>query len=399
MQATLEYLLQRYADKTGTEQEREALMQLLRQDDSDEEAARLIGQMIAERTPRHEMPADAADAVLAAILQAGRAPVIPIGRRAGASRRLWVRRSVAAAVILLLASGAWMWLARNPRPATATGEGPEAMVADQRPGGSKARLTLDDGRTIVLDSLANGVVAKQAGATILKTGAGQLAYDPGDDGTGDVVYNTLSIPFGGQYQLVLPDGTKTWLNSGSSIRYPTAFRGAVRKIELTGEAYFEVVKNASKPFIVDVARKAEVEVLGTHFNINAYADEPAIATTLLEGSVRVTGSAARDSRRLEPGQQARIDLQGRLSVNRQADLNQVMAWKNGIFNFENADLPAVLRQLARWYDIEIVYEAGVPRREFGGKIQRDLNLSQILRILEKNNVHYRTEGRRLIIMK
>lgn len=398
MSASLDYLLQRYSDKTCTEQEREELMQLLQLEENDEAAKQAIDRMIRERKPQYFMPEEAADSVLSAILQTSKAPVVSMNDGNKPKHYLWRRMAVAASILLVLASGTWLYLSRTASTDIAKTE-VSNRPADLLPGGNKALLTLDDGRTIILDSAANGIVAQQGGASISKTENGQLAYKTADAESVTVLYNTLSTPRGGQYQVVLPDGSKVWLNSASSLRYPTAFTGKERRIEIKGEAYFEVAKNASTPFIVNVEGKAEVQVLGTHFNINSYADEPAIATTLLEGSVRVTGLQTKETKLISPGQQARLNANGQLSLGKNVDVAQVMAWKNGIFNFENADLPTVLRQLSRWYDVDVVYEAAVPQREFGGKMQRDLKLSQILRILEKNGVHYRVEGKKLIITK
>lgn len=399
MPASLEYLLQRYTDKTCTEEEKEQLMQLLQQPNNDEVAQLLIDRMIKERQTRYTMPQDAAEAVLQAILQTGKTTVISIKDNGRTRNNLWRRIAVAASITLLLAIGGWLWSTRTPSADIVQTKDQPTISIDLLPGGNKAILTLDNGRTIVLDSTSNGIVAQQGGATVLKTGDGQIAYDILGKESLNALYNKLSTPRGGQYQLVLPDGSKVWLNSLSSIRYPTTFNGKERRIELKGEAYFEVAKKANMPFKVNIEGKAEVEVLGTHFNINSYADEPAIATTLLEGSVRVTGLENRDSRLIEPGEQAQLKKNGQLTLNKAVNVEQVLAWKNGIFNFDNADLPMVLRQLSRWYDVDVVYEGSIPQREFGGKIQRDLNLSQVLRILEKNNVHYRTQGRKLIIMK
>lgn len=399
MLASLEYLLQRYADKTCTPEEKAQLMQLLQQPDNDEALQQQIDKLISERDTRYAMPDDAAEAILHSILQTGKAPVIPINDNRKRSISRWQSIAVAASIALLLSAGGWFWLTRTPSADTVQTAMEPAKAGDILPGGNKALLTLDDGSTIVLDSTSNGIVAQQGGATILKRDNGQLAYDVLPEKQEKTLYNTLSTPRGGQYQLVLPDGSKVWLNSASTIRYPTNFTGKERKIELSGEAYFEVVKNASMPFKVNVNGKTEVEVLGTHFNVNSYNDEPSINTTLLEGSVRVTGLITNDTRLIAPGEQAQLKANGQIYVNKTANIDQVMAWKNGIFNFDDADLPTVLRQLSRWYDIDIVYEGPVPQREFGGKMQRDLNLSQILRILEKNKVHYRTEKQKLIIMK
>ena len=399
MLASLEYLLQRYADKTCTAEERAQLMQLLQHPENDADLQQSIDKLISERDTHFTMPDDAAEAVLHTILQTGKTPVIPINNNYSRRVSMWRRLAVAASIALLVSVGGWFWLTRAPSTETVKTAGKPSKNGDILPGGNKALLTLDDGSTIILDSTSNGIVAQQGGATVLKSGNGQLAYDVSQKGSEKILYNTLITPRGGQYQLVLPDGSKVWLNSGSSIRYPTSFTGKERKIHLSGEAYFEVAKNAAMPFKVNVNGKTEVEVLGTHFNINSYTDEPSINTTLLEGRMRVTSFASHDTRLIAPGEQAQLKENGQIDVNRSVNIDQVMAWKNGVFNFDDADLPIVLRQLSRWYDIDIVYEGPVPQREFGGKMQRDLNLSQILRILEKNNVHYKTEKQKLIIMK
>jgi transmembrane sensor len=399
MLPSLEYLLQRYADKTCTEAEKAQLMHLLQQAENGEAVQQLIDSMIKEREPRYAMPDEAAEAVLHTILQTGKAPVITMEESGRKRYRIWMRVAAAATIMLFLAVGGWLWLNHTPSNDTVKNEEKNPSSKDILPGGNKAVLTLDDGRTIILDSTANGLVAQEGGTTISKQGNGQLTYDIANGKSAQVLYNTLSIPRGGQYQLQLPDGSKVWLNSMSSIRYPTTFTGKERRIELSGEAYFEVAKNAAMPFKVIVDGKAEVEVLGTHFNINSYSDEPTVNTTLLEGSVRMTGLATRESKLIVPGEQAQLKKNGQLFVNENANIEQVMAWKNGIFNFDGADLPIVLRQLSRWYDIDIVFEGPVPQREFGGKMQRDLNLSQTLRILKTNNVNYRIEQQKLIIMK
>ncbi len=399
MLASLEYLLQRYVDKTCTPEERAQLMELLQQSGNDVDLQQQIDKLINERDVRYTMPDAAAEAVLNTILQTGKTPVISISNDSIKRISIWRRLAVAASLALLLSAGGWFWLSRTPSVDIVKTEMKPSKADDILPGGNKALLTLDDGSTIMLDSTSNGVVAQQGGATVLKSGNGQLAYDVSKTDPEKILYNTLSTPRGGQYQLVLPDGSKVWLNSGSTIRYPTNFTGKERKIDLSGEAYFEVVKNASMPFKVNVNGKTEVEVLGTHFNINSYTDEPSINTTLLEGSVRVTALATHYTRLIAPGEQAQLKANGQIDLNKTVNIDQVMAWKNGIFNFDDADLPTVLRQLSRWYDVDIVYEGPVPQREFGGKMQRDLNLSQILRILEKNNVHYKTEKQKLIIMK
>jgi ferric-dicitrate binding protein FerR (iron transport regulator) len=236
----------------------------------------------------------------------------------------------------------------------------------------------------------------------------RLIYQPSAAAGSNVQFNTLTTPRGGQYELVLPDGTKAWLNAASSITYPVCFNGGRREIKVTGEVYFEVASDPHKPFYITVRDGVSMEVLGTHFNINAYGDEDAINTTLLEGRLRVVRSGSEVI--LKPGQQARAVVlkQGEqtqagsnegLVVADDVDVALVMAWKNGLFRFHEADLPTVLRQVARWYDVDIQYEGGVPVRTFEGKIERNLSLQQVLKILTKNDVQLSLEGRSILVKK
>ncbi|WP_168208707.1 FecR family protein [Chitinophaga sp. XS-30] len=295
----------------------------------------------------------------------------------------WLR--YAAVLALLLSIGAYFWLQQRPAGNTA--------VADVAPGGTKAILTLQDGSAIPLDSTGRQSI-RQGRSTVLQQG-GQLQYDV--QGKADVIlHNTLTTPRGGQFRIILPDGSKVWLNAASSIRYPTAFAGKERLVEVSGEVYFEIAPDAQMPFVVKMQQGNRVEVLGTHFNLNAYTDEPAIQTTLLEGAVRVsnaTGNAV-----LSPGQQALVSPDNSIRVVPHRNAAQVVAWKDGLFNFEGATLEDVMRQLARWYDIDIVYEKGIPPIGFGGKIERDLTLTGVLKVLQTAGVHFRLEGKRLVVM-
>jgi transmembrane sensor len=311
-----------------------------------------------------------------------------------ASGKKWrLRIAAAAAIILLLGAGSYWWVSRAPKfDLAATNKYSKNDVA---PGGNKAVLTLANGTSIILDSVHNGTVAQQGNTIVVKQNNGQLAYHTENEKPTEILYNTLTTPRGGQYQLVLPDGSKIWLNAASSIRYPTAFAGKERKIEITGEAYFEVAKNTGMPFIIK-ANGMEVMVLGTHFNVNAYDDEAAIKTTLLEGAVKITKDAA--TAILRPGQQSRLTKSGKLNIINDVDLEDAVAWKNGLFSFKRADTKAVMRQIARWYDVEIVYESQVPSINFGGEMKRDLNLSQALKGLGRMGLRFRIEEKKLVVL-
>ncbi|SIN71641.1 FecR family protein [Chitinophaga niabensis] len=289
---------------------------------------------------------------------------------------------VAAAAVVLIA-GVYFWNQQKPAiEQTVVSE----LVNDVKPGTSKAILTLGDGSVVTLDSAGNKVIGQG-----IRQAGGQLEY--GEQAA--VSFNTLTTPKGGQFQITLADGTKIWLNAASSLRYPTAFAGGTRKVEVTGEAYFEVAKNAAMPFIVQINAQTAVEVLGTSFNINAYTNEASIKTTLIEGAVRLTVNE--QSRTLSPGQQAQVNSQGEIRLVEKADLDEALAWKHEIFYFRNADLQAVMRQLERWYDVEISYSGKIPPRRFQGEIQRNLNLSDVLEGLKNTEINFSIEGRKIIV--
>lgn len=286
------------------------------------------------------------------------------------------------------------------------------------PGSNKAILTLADGSAIVLDSAQNGVLTEQGNAHVVKNSNGELVYKTVDNKpAGAIAYNKLSTPRGGQFMLTLPDNSKVWLNAASSIKYPTVFAGNERRVEITGEAYFEVAAAASPqspsgeggvvktPFIVKIITPSgdggEVQVLGTHFNINAYNDEGSIKTTLLEGKVKVSGSLSMAGNQqpvtLKPGEQALITSNHKLEITDDVDLNQVMAWKNGLFQFDDVTIQTVLNQVARWYDVEVVYERDVSKDRFKGKIYRNTDIAKLLNILELSGAHFKIEGKRVIV--
>lgn len=391
--STFEELYHKYTSKTISEQEAQHLFDMIAQEAYDDSLRALLDDTISKLDEEKEVSQSRADQILTLIIQ----------MRPGRSRQIWLRPMVQwmAAAVLLIVAGSIIWLKQIDSRNT-----PEAPVVSQvaheiLPAQTGAVLTLADGYTIILDSLNNGVITRQSGTTVTLTN-NKLIYN--DKFAGQVAYNTLSTPRGRLFNLVLPDGSKVWLNTESSIRYPTHFTGKERVVELAGEAYFEVAHNKEMPFRVKVAGITDVEVLGTRFNINAYGNEDAIKTTLLQGRVRI--HALDDARKqltrvLHPGQQSTIPAAlttSSIDVT-QVDTAQVMAWKNGIFNFENANIKTVMRQLERWYNIEVAYEKGVPDIVFGGKMGRDLTLQQVLRILEISNVRYRIDGNKLVILQ
>lgn len=294
------------------------------------------------------------------------------------------RWAVAAMLMLLFGAGLWLFRGKNtPTP------DPMEALADISPGSNRAVLTLQNGQQIPLDSMHGNIVLQ--GNLHISNDSGALNYNGQATAA---AYHTLSVPRGGQYRLQLPDGTRVWLNAASSITFPIAFVGDKRTVSITGEAYFEVAKNPSKPFIVQ-ANQMYITVLGTHFNINAYSDEPDTRTTLLEGAVSVT--AGQHMTTLSPGQQVRLDKNNALTVANDVDVEDVIAWKNGYTVFENADIETIMRQVSRWYNVEVFFEGNMPKRHFAGTISRKSSLPDLLKVLEFENVNFSIEGKKIIV--
>ncbi len=389
MDNKLAALLERTHNGTADEQDYAELLELIRRDES--------GNTGRDIQSFHNLTLQAGETYSAEEMHALFAGILKVEKIAAPSpvHRVHFLRKwgwAAASVVLLLAAGAYLYTHMTKKGREIVPVLSLAAGKDILPGRDGAILTLADGSTVVLDSLGGGVIATQDGATVVLT-KGQLAYNPAGGAAAQMVWNTMSTPRGRQFRLVLPDGTKVWLNTASSIRYPTVFHGRERKVEITGEAYFEVAKNEQLPFRVSINKETEVQVLGTHFNINAYADEPAIKATLLEGSVKVV--KGNDFKLLQPGEQAVV--KGGIVLDKNVNVQQAISWKNGLFNFEGASLDEFLRQLARWYDIKIVYKGKVPQRTFQGELGRDLVLSDILETLTYFKINYKIEGKTLII--
>ncbi len=304
-------------------------------------------------------------------------------------RTAWFR--YAAAIILVLGVGAYLWNTKSPVDKLGT-QNKQVNKEAITPGKNVAILTLADGSTILLDSVSNGVLAHEGNTQIIKRANGQIAYDLKDGAKGTTVMNTMTTPKGGKYQLLLPDGSKIWLNSASSVRYPTYFSSNERKIFISGEIYIEVAKNKSKPFIVDVKGKSSIEVLGTQFNVNSYDDEGDIKTTLIEGSIKVKNAS--NSFLLQPGQQ----LNGIRVIDR-PNIQQVVAWKNGFLNFDNLNIQTAMRQIARWYNIEVFYEGKPPSDVLMGELPMNASIEQVYKILRNIGVRFHVNGRKIIITK
>lgn len=304
----------------------------------------------------------------------------------------------AAAMIIVILATALFFLTRNARQKNEIASNLLHHVNHDvaPPTNNKAILKLSDGTTIQLDSSGVGTLAVQNNIQVVKQADGRIAYE-GKAGE-QISYNTLSIPRGSKpMKLVLIDGSEVWLNVASSITYPTAFIGTERKVEITGEAYFEIAKNKDMPFVVKKANEdAQVRVLGTHFNVNAYDDESSMKVTLLEGAVDVFSRGSHSL--LKPGQQALIGDRA-INVLKEVDLEEVMAWKNGRFYFDGADIKSVMRQVEKWYNVEVKYEAEIPY-SFVAKISRDVNASELFKILQYTElVHFKIDGNKITVMK
>jgi transmembrane sensor len=304
----------------------------------------------------------------------------------------WLRYASAAAIFILIGLGIWWKIASDP--ATEIAQTAQPKTEDVKPGGAKALLTLSDGSAIELASAKSGFLTRQGAAEVSKSQDGVLVYNakPGN-ATAKININTLATPKGGQYEMLLPDGSKVWLNASSSIRFPSVFPASERRVEITGEAYFEVAKDKNRPFRVKF-NKSEVQVLGTSFNIMAYPEEGPSKTTLVEGSVYIRN--VNQNTKLRPGQQAAVLPTGKIKTQYIA-LDEAIAWKNGMFYFKDAGIEEVMRQLSRWYDVEIFYSGKIPVRQFTGRVSRNVNLSEVSGMLRYAGVNCHIEGSKMII--
>ena len=382
MNVKLNNLYQRYIDEACTEDERAELFSIIAKNPDDHQVAELLDGTWNKISPAEIQSLNNAEDMLANILAEHKKPQF--------KKMSWYRYAIAASVVMAIGTAIYMYTTRTVVPS-----GIET-VNHIGPGTNKATLTLADGKVIGLDSATEGEIARQAGIAITKTSGGQLIYQvTAKENVTAETYNTIATPRGGQYQVNLPDGTKIWLNAASSLKYPAAFKGKQRRVELTGEAYFEVAKDKVHPFIV-ATDKQEIQVLGTHFNVNSYTDEAATKTTLLEGSVQVSVVGhLKDSSILKPGQQSALRNDG-LNVYT-VDTEEIIAWKNGYFQFNEADLGSIMRQISRWYNIDVIFENKPSTDLFHFKVPRNISLTDLQKIFETNGINFKTEGRKLIV--
>lgn len=321
-----------------------------------------------------------------------KAPVIESNRTG--IKKVWAYAAAAVIMIMITTFSFWYPDRQADVQISAVVDSPKDIAP---PGAAKAVITLSNGQNIILDSAANGMVAVQGNASVVKTADGQIVYSAKGKAPANhqLLYNTLTVPRGSKVvSVTLSDGTAVWLNAASSLRYPAAFTGNDRKVSITGEVYFEVAKDRSRQFIVE-ANGISTKVLGTHFNINAYEDEPETRITLLEGAVKI---GSRDSEQmLAPGQQAVVTPAGNIHIDANTDIEEVMAWKDGRFQFGGADIQEVMREIMRWYNVEIEYEGDI-RQHFRGGISRNVEVSKVFKMLEATGtVHFKIAGKKILV--
>jgi len=382
-------LIDRLLNGSITPEEKETLAKWILRDGDEKDLHLMMERAWSDFKPGQTLPAEKADELLGSVLQKIKEEEEPVRLR---RRPIRLYRLAAAVLLFVIVTGAGIFLLRKQ-----TGS-PSAVVASGDvlpPSANKAVLTLSNGKTIVLDSAVKGNIATQRATAIIKKGDGDIAYQT-DGKTEEVEYNTLTVPRGSRIaHVTLSDGTRVWLNSGSSLRYPVTFNGPDREVEVTGESYFEVAQDKAHPFVVNKGNNA-IKVLGTHFNVNAYDEEGPMKVTLLEGSVKVTSSA--DNSLLLPGQMAVMNAGQKIDVDKNADIEKVMAWKNGYFNFSSADIRTVMRELARWYGLELVFN-NVTNEKFHVEVSRDIPLSKVLRILEMTDkIHFNISGNKVTVL-
>jgi len=396
--ARLTYLFNQYFNKTATQQEEHELLEFLDDFADNKELDGLLKKAWdGLENPEVVFDPIKRDHILNYILHAktkeDHIADVPSTR----NNLVWRKIGIAAVILLFAYTGAHFYF-YQPQKQFKKVVQKLPLHNDVLPGGNKAILTLANGKTIILDNAHTGVLAKQGSTDIDKTKDGQIIYKAfnHDQNEQNINLNIVSTPRGGQYQVVLSDGSKVWLNAASSLRFPAVFKGKAREVEITGEAYFEVAKNTAMTFRVRTGR-AVIEVLGTHFNIMAYNDESLMKTTLLEGSVKVRSGNSIDF--LKPGQQALINLEGQTKIIDDVDVDDETAWKNGIFQFRDAGIETMMRQVERWYDVNISYEGKIPVRQFTGRISRNVKVSELLNMLKYTGVNFRIDGRNIIVMK
>lgn len=387
----LQYLLNQYALNQCSKKELLELLRLISLNESNDDLAQSLATIWDKLNDQDEVPPIDQEKIFAGII-AAEETVIP------KKRRLWQYIS-AAAIVCFLLSIAFYKFNGSKIPYPPSGHNNLAALSIV-PGTNKATLLLANGAKIDLNNSTSQTLNNYGNILIRKNAGGQVVYQVKEEGTGAgsaLSYNVLTTPNGGQYEIILADSSKVFLNANSSLTFPTTFSAGERKVLLKGEAYFEVAKNKNRPFKV-IANGTEIKVLGTHFNVMAYDDEPVIKTTLFEGAVQVSKKSA--NKILKPGEQAiTYPDQNKIDIS-DANLDEAIAWRNGYFVFQDESIESAMRKIARWYDVEIVYKGAIPAKEFGGKISRYKNIVDVLKPLElTGSIHFKLEGRRITVME
>lgn len=387
-QHRINQILKQYASGALTEEEKKELEQLLAQPGREELAERIAALMGEEDHSSFTVSADRTLETFTRIMAADK----PLRREIKPAGRWWL--AAAAVVFLCLAAGAYFLLGPGKQSAQVAQQ--KQGMPEKDPGRNAAVLYLGDNSAVELDSAGNGFLATQGGARVTLTN-GEVAYEPQPAGSAlEVTYNRIATPRGGEFTIVLPDGTKVWLNAASSLRFPTVFNGDKREVELTGEAYMQVMEDKARPFEVKI-RDVNIAVLGTQFNIMGYEDEAGIVTTLVSGSVRITAQG-NQSRLLVPGQHAVVENKTGALYVETADVDEETAWKNGSIHFESVNIRQIMRQISRWYDVDVAYRGNVADMDFTCTVSRKDKLSKLLTLLEMTAaVHFTMEGNTIIV--
>ncbi len=396
--STISILFKKYYNKTASPQEIRELFELLKSS-SDDELTELIRNEWEDQENEElifslEMSENILKNILSEVgdVKSQTEETVPLSLFKWSI--LYKSLSAAAAIIILLGIGLYFRSSLNSNPGNQKAS--VQLNADALPGVNKAILILGDGQKIILDSLINGLIAKTENFEVNKTENGQLVYHAFDrnykNARGEDI-NTLVTPRGGEYRVMLPDGSKVWLNATSSIKFPGVFKGNIREVELNGEAYFEIAKNSAMPFRVK-SNGAQIEVIGTHFNVKAYGNEKLMKTTLVEGSIKIT--AGNFSHLLKPGQQA-ILTKGELKVLDNVDIEEQVAWKNGLFLFKDTSIEDVMSQVASWYDLNVIFEGKIPEKYLTGKVSRSVNASEFMNLLKYAGVKFIIKEKNIII--
>lgn len=386
----LSQLFYAYLHDTITDEQRVEFLELTSREELHEELNALLRSFIETEGVEYNLDEDSAERIFTAIRKENNFDEAPL-----VLHRRWNWKKLAVAASVLAIGGVVLFKTIYVRHSadTASLRKNKSMVAEQQIRHDNATLTLSDGTSILLDTADDGTLAFQ-GRTQVSKRHGQITYKAGEQASMPQ-YNTISTSRGNQYQLVLSDGTKVWLNASSSIRFPASFSGGERKVEITGEAYFEVAQDIKAPFKAEVGGW-EITVLGTSFNVNAYSDEAMVRTTLLQGAVRISRGNA--GYVLKPGQQAGMGVNEVLSIKNDVAMEEIIAWKNGNFVFQRQDIKTIMRQISRWYDVEVIYEHEPTKETFSGIVSRKSSLPEVLKIMEENGVTFRMDqGKKLIV--